>query len=160
MATFLDVTGLAAFSKIFVFLLVVFILVIAFMASKWFAGKEWVAWLVAILVSIFVILSDLLVGIIRHITPWIAVVFIFAIFIGVAAKIFGGSMGDLGHLKWGVFLVVVLIIIIGTLTYIRDQVKVPGDIDEDGNEIKDSDYTSTTSFVLLAYFLLLFFQVY
>ena len=147
MATFLDVSGLEAFSKIFVFILVLLVIYAVFAYSNAFGGAKWIAWLIALVVAIFVILSDLLSGLIRHITPWFAVLFIFVIFISVASKIFGATSVDIGEYKWILFVVIVLIFIVGALTYVRQQSTLPGDLDEDGNEIKESSYITTSNFI-------------
>jgi len=147
MATFLDVAGLEAFSRVFVFLIVLLAVYIVFASTKWFGGSKWIAWLIALVVGIFVILSDLASGIIRHITPWFAVLFIFVVFLAIASKIFGASQTDLGEYAWILYVVIALIFIIGTLTYIRSNVDVPGDVDEEGNVIKDDSYLTTSNFI-------------
>ena len=93
MATFLDVTGLAAFSKIFVFVLVLLVLYAVFASNQAFGGAKWIAWLIALVVAIFVILSDLATGLIQHISPWFAVLFVFVIFIP-SSGLCAGSPGD------------------------------------------------------------------
>lgn len=147
MATFLDVSGLEAFSKIFIFVLVLLAIYAVFVNNKAFGGAKWIAWLIALVVAIFVILSDLASGIIRHITPWFAILFIFVIFITMASKLFGATGADIGEYKWILLVVVVLVFIVGALTYVRDQTNVPGDIDEDGNEIIEDNYITTSNFV-------------
>ena len=146
MATFLDVTGLEAFSQIFVFVLVLLIVYAVFAMGK-FGGAKWIAWLVALVVAIFVILSDLATGLIRSLAPWFAVLFIFVIFITVASKIFGATSVDFAEYKWVLVVVMVLVFFVGALAYIRYNVNVPGDIDEEGNVIKESDYTLTSNFI-------------
>ncbi len=147
MATFLDVSGLEAFSKIFVFILVLLAIYAIFTYSNAFGGAKWIAWLIALVIAIFVILSDLLSGLIQHIAPWFAVVFIFAIFITVASKVFGATETDMGEYKWVLFVVLVVVFVVGSFAYIRNNINVPGDVDADGNEIKDSDYVTTSNFL-------------
>jgi len=147
MATFLDVSGLEAFSKIFVFLLVLLAIYAVFTTTKSFGGTKWVAWLIALVVAIFVILSDLASGIIRYITPWFAVLFIFVTFVIVAGKIFGATGADFAEYKWILVVVVVLVFLVGALMYIRQQTNVPGDVNEDGKVVKESNYASTVNFL-------------
>jgi hypothetical protein len=147
MATFLDVAALEHFSKIFVFLLVVFILVAVFTISKVFDSYKWIGWIVAVIIGIFVVLSDLLTGIIRFIAPWFALVFIFVIFITIATKIFGANDSDFAGYKPVLIVVLVLVFVVGSIMYARTQVSVPGDIDEDGNVIKEENYNTTSNFI-------------
>ena len=147
MATFLDVSGLAAFSKIFIFILVLLAIYAVFAYNNAFGNAKWIAWLIALVVAIFVILSDLASGIIQHITPWFAVLFIFVIFISIASKIFGATSADMGQYKGILFVVVIIVFIVGSLVYVRQQTTLPGDIDEDGDEIKDDNYVTTSNFI-------------
>lgn len=147
MATFLDVSGLQAFSQIFVFVLVILAVYAVFAYNNAFGGAKWIAWLIAFVVAIFVILSDLLTGLIQHIAPWFAVLFIFVIFITMASKIFGATTSDVAEYKWILFAVVIIIFIVGSLLYIRKEITVPGDLDEEGNEIKEASYVTTSNFI-------------
>jgi hypothetical protein len=146
MATFLDVSGLAAFSKIFVFLLVLVVIYLAVATSK-FGQTKWIAWIVALVVAILVLLSDLATGIIQSIAPWFAVLLIFIVFVAVASKIFGGDVGDIMEFKGVFFVIIVIVFIVGSLMYVRNTVNVPGDKDQDGKVIKDKDYTLTSNFI-------------
>jgi hypothetical protein len=146
MATFLDVTGLAAFSKIFVFILVLVIVYAVFVYTGKFGDTKWLAWIIAFIVAIFVILTDLATGLIQHIAPWFAVLFVFVIFIMMASKILGADT-ELGNYKWILTVVIIIVFVVGALTYIRKEVNVPGDIDDEGNEIKEDDYTRTSDFI-------------
>jgi hypothetical protein len=42
----------------------------------------------------------------------------------------------------------VIIFVVGALMYIRKEVNVPGDLDENGNEIKEESYMTTSNFIL------------
>ena len=146
MATFIDVTGLAAFSKIFVFVLVLLALYAIFASTKAFASNQWISWLIAFIIAIFVILSDVATNIIQYIAPWFAVLFIFVTFIIIASKIFGANVSDFGEMKWVLIVLVVIIFVVGILFYLRQSVNVPGDIDEDGNAI-DTNYEPVSNFI-------------
>ncbi|MBD3164762.1 hypothetical protein GF323_06190 [Candidatus Woesearchaeota archaeon] len=147
MATFLDVSGLQAFSHIFVFLLVLLAVYAVFAYNNAFGGAKWIAWLIALVVAIFVIMSDLLTGLIQHIAPWFAVLFVFVIFIATASKIFGAASSDAADYKWILFVVIVIIFIVGSLLYLRKETAVPGDLDEEGREIKEDSYLTTSNFI-------------
>lgn len=147
MATFLDVTGLQAFSKIFVLLIVVLVMYIILAQLKIIGDKHWIAWLIAIPIGILVLLSDLLTGLISSITPWFAVLFIFIIFVTMASQIFGATTADVAQYKWILFLVIIVIFVVGALTYVRKQTSVPGDRDPEGNEIIEEDYVTTSNFI-------------
>jgi predicted membrane channel-forming protein YqfA (hemolysin III family) len=147
MATFLDVTALQAFSKVFVFLLVVIAVYAVAAKSKAFGDATWIAWIVGIILGVFILMSNLLIGVIQTIAPWFAVVFIFVIFITMSSKVFGATSVDLDQYKWVLFVVVVIIFIVGSLSYIRQNTSVPGDLDEDGDEIKDESYLTTQNFI-------------
>ena len=81
MATFLDVSGLEHFSRIFVFVLVILAIYAVAARSKVFGDAKWISWLIALVVALFVLISDLATGVIRHIAPWFAVLFVFIVFI-------------------------------------------------------------------------------
>ncbi len=147
MATFLDVSGLAAFSKIFVFVLVILAVYAIFTMNKAFGDAKWISWLIALIVAIFVIISDLATGIIQYVSPWFAVLFFFVIFITMASRIFGATAPDFGQYKGMIFAVIVLIFIVGALMYVRTQTTLPGDVDEEGNVIKEADYVTTSNFI-------------
>lgn len=145
MATFLDVSGLEPFAKIFVFILVLVAIYVVVAQSK-FGGTKWIAWIIAIVVAIFVILSDLATGLVQFIAPAVAILFLFLMFALTAAKIFGGTLADFEDYKWVLYLVIIIIFVVGGAMYIREKTNVPGDVDEQGNEIKESNYVKTSNF--------------
>jgi hypothetical protein len=147
MATFLDVTGLEAFSKIFVFVLVLLVVYGVLAMSNVFKSSTWISWIVALVLAIFVILSDLLSGIIRYVAPWFAILFIFVIFIIVASRLFGGTETDFLPYKNILIVVVILVFVVGALLYIRQHTPAPGDKDSNGNVIKESNFASTADFM-------------
>ena len=148
MATFLDLAGLEGFSQIFVFVLVLLGVYIALVMIKAFSDQKWIAMVIALVVAIFVVLVPMLVGILKTIIPWFAVLFIFVLFITVSSKIFGASDMDFDSMKTPLLIVVVLIFVVGTAIYIRQQTDVPGDLDKDGNIIKEKNYNELGSFLL------------
>ena len=148
MATFLDVSGLAAFSKIFVFLLVLLAVYAVFAMNKAFGQAKWISWIISLVVAIFVILSDVASGIIQYVSPWFAVLFFFIIFITMASRIFGTTSPDFGQYKGAFLAIIVIIFIVGALMYVRTQTTLPGDLDEDGNVIKDAEYVTSSNFFL------------
>ncbi|MBI2654121.1 hypothetical protein HYX02_04895 [Candidatus Woesearchaeota archaeon] len=111
MATFLDVTGLQHFSSIFVFL---FVWLAVFAVMSWvkvFGDNKFVHTLVGLLLAIFVLISPVATDIIASTAPFIALVFMFVIFVSVATQMLGGDIEGFPALK-GVFLVFILIILV------------------------------------------------
>ena len=113
MATFLDVTGLQHFSIIFVF---VFVWLAVFAVMSWvkaFGDNKFIYALVGLLLAIFVLISPLATSIIADTAPFVALVFLFIIFISVATKMLGGDMEAFPALK-GVFVVIIVLILVIT----------------------------------------------
>ena len=130
MATFLDVTGLAEFSKLFVFILVLVVVYAILAYSKLLGGSKAIAWLIAFILAILVVVSPLATGAIAYISPWFVLVFVFIGFISVALKMFGATSTEIesyASLKWILLVAVVIIFVVGFLSYIRDRTLLPGD---------------------------------
>ncbi|MBI2651530.1 hypothetical protein HYX01_03600 [Candidatus Woesearchaeota archaeon] len=126
MATFLDVTALENFSVIFVFLLVAVGGYAILLSTKVFGDKQFVIVLVSILTALFVIMSPLATLVVKSIAPVMAVVLILVTLISLSSSMFGsGQMEALNSLKWVVFVVLVIAIIVGSLSIVRENIKVP-----------------------------------
>ena len=95
MSTFLDVTGLAGFSKLFVFVLVLVVAYALLAYSKILGENKTIAWLIAFVLAIFVVITPLAAGAIAYISPWFVLVFIFLGFMMAAMKMFGASASDI-----------------------------------------------------------------
>ncbi|MBR9699683.1 hypothetical protein GOV09_04460 [Candidatus Woesearchaeota archaeon] len=156
MATFFDLTGLEAFSKVFIFILVV-ISIYAILHFSKFGRISWLPWLVALVMGLFVIMSDLATGLIKALIPWGAVLFLFLVFSMTASQMFGAAPADWAQFKWVLYIIVILILFISTMFYFRENTVVPGDIDEDQDELKEASYFTSGNFFLHPNFLALMF---
>ncbi|MDO8480869.1 MAG: hypothetical protein Q7S65_03560 [Nanoarchaeota archaeon] len=147
MATFIDVTGIAAFSRIFVFILVFIGGYVFFKHTHWFEGHDWICWIIALAASLLVIVSDTVTNIVTNVTPWLAVLMFLGIFVMMAGKVLGADVSDYPQAKSVFFIILVLVFLVGTLAYLRSQLKAPGDMDENGNVIVEQDYVTTQNFI-------------
>src|SRR3989344_2756009 len=99
MATFLDVTALESFSNIFVFLFVWLAVYAILTYTKVLGQNQFINILIGLVMAIFVLFSQLATKIVLDIVPWMAVLLVF----------------------------VVIAIIVGALSEVRQSVSVPGD---------------------------------
>ena len=131
MATFLDVTGLAYFSNIFVFLFVWLVVFAIFSWVKVLGGNKFIHALVGLLLAIFVLVSPIATSIVADIAPFVAVIFVFVVLISIASHMFGAGTDAFPALK-GVFIVfMVIIVVIAVGVKIREQVNVPSEAQTD-----------------------------
>ncbi len=140
MATFLDVAGLAQFSNLFVFILVWLGVVAILTATKTLGENKAIIWIIGLVVGLLVWFSPIAIGSIKFILPWFGVIFIFILFIIMATKLFGVSGTQFESLKWVVVVIIIVGLIIGALSYIRDESNIPGN--ETG-----TDYSKSTSVI-------------
>lgn len=155
MATFLDITTLQSFSVIFVFLFVLLVVYAMMMYSKVLGGNQIVMWLVAFVIAIFVVMSELATLVIQKIAPVFAVILVFLVIIMVVGhSMFGGAWApeSLQGMKWMVFAVLIIALVVGTLMVVRDNISVP----ETG---EDYEETSTVFFHPNFLGLILFFLI-
>lgn len=145
MATFLDITGLEQFSSFFVFIFVWLAVYALLMYSKVIQSHA-INIVIGLIIALFVLFSPVATGAIRFIAPWFAIILIFLMLITVLINSFGaGDIASYSHLR-GIFLVVILgILIIGFLSFIREQTVVPGDNETIDKE--DIDFTKTTNVI-------------
>jgi len=143
MATFLDVTGLEHFSSFFVFIFVWLAVYAILIYTRIFGGNKAISIVIGLIIGIFVLFSPIASGVIQYIAPWFAVIFIFVILISVTSKMFGGAdFESYSSLKWVVLIIIVITLIVGSLSYVRERTVLPGD-----NETsEDVDYAQTTNF--------------
>ena len=140
MATFLDIAGLQQFSSIFVFIFIWLVVYAILAFSKILGENKAINVIIGLVVGILVLFSPIATGVIEYIAPWFAVIFIFVIFVTIALKLFGATgVESLGSLRTVTFVVIILVLIVGALSYVRQQVTVPGD-----NETS-VDYGKTTT---------------
>jgi len=149
MATFLDVSGLSAFSSIFVFIFV-WLVVYAMLAYTKFLGNNiFVPIIIGFLIAIFVLISPVATGLIAYIAPWIGIIFLFTMFIGIILKTFGATGAEIktfAPLKTIFFVVIAAVVLIGALNFVRVNTGIEQaqeDID-DGN----ADFSKTSNFLL------------
>jgi len=139
MATFLDIGGLQQFSTIFVFVFVGLVVYAILSYSKILGGNKAIHIVIGLVIALLVLFSPIATGTIEYIAPWFAVVFIFVIFATIALKSFGATgIESLGSLRIVTLVVIILIMVVGALSYVRQQITVPGD-DE------TIDYSKTTT---------------
>ncbi len=139
MATFLDIGGLQNFSTFFVFIFVWLAVFAILSYSKVLGENKAIHVVIGLVIGLLVLFSPIATGTIEYIAPWFAVVFIFVIFVTIALKLFGATGESLGSLRMVTFVVIILILVVGALSYVREQVTAPGD-----NET-DVDYGKTTT---------------
>lgn len=143
MATFLDVTGLEHFSSFFVFIFVWLAVYAVLIYTKIFGENKAISIIIGLLIGIFVLFSPIASGVIQYIAPWFAVIFIFIILISVVSKMFGAAgFESYSSLKWILLVVILITIIVGSLSYVREKTVIPGE-NETGEDI---DYAKTTNF--------------
>ncbi|MBI2541474.1 hypothetical protein HYV80_02085 [Candidatus Woesearchaeota archaeon] len=131
MATFLDVTGLAYFSSIFVF---IFVWLVVFAVLSWvkvLGDNKFIHALVGLLLAIFVLTSQIATSIVADIAPFIAVGFLFVVIISVASHMFGAGANSFPALKGVMLVFIVLIIIVSAGVKIREQIDVPSEVQTD-----------------------------
>ena len=131
MATFLDVTGLAYYTSIFVFLFVWLVIFAIFSWVKILGDNKFIHALVGFLLGIFVLISPISTSIVAEIAPFIAVLFLFIVLISVASQMLGASADAFPALK-GIFIVfIVLIIVIAGGVKIREQLDASSETQTD-----------------------------
>lgn len=154
MATFLDVTGLSYFSNLFSFLFV-WIIIYALLKWKKFLGdNDLLNALIGLIFGVFTIVNPTITEIIVFIAPWIALVFIFILFIEVAGGMTGGiGLGD-SAAKTIFFTLLIVIVIIGILIYARDKMDVPDEITEDSDMSKLNNVLFHPKFIGMVFILI------
>lgn len=143
MATFLDVSGLEYFSNFFVFIFVWLVVWALISYTKLFNNV--LAIIIGFIISLFVLISPIATGAVRIVAPWIAVILVFVVFITIIMKSFGAvDAASLAPIKTIALMVVIIAIIVGALTYVREQTPVPGDTNYTGVE---DDYTRSSNVI-------------
>lgn len=122
MATFLDVTGLAYFSNVFVFLFVWIVVYAVLLYTKILGGNKFVDALVGLLLALFVLVSPLATVIVAGVAPFLAVVFVFIILISIASKMLGGGEEAFPALKGVMLVFIVIIVLVGAAVKVKTQI--------------------------------------
>jgi len=126
MATFLDVTALENFSVIFVFLLA-WIGSYAMLTYTKILGQNQIANIIlSLIVAVFVIISPLATLIFKTLAPIAAVVMLLVVIIYSASGMFGEAHPEsIQGLKWTVFVILIIALVVGTLSIVRQEIEVP-----------------------------------
>ena len=138
MATFLDVTGLQHFSVIFVFLFVWIVVYAILLWTKALGSNNFINALVGLLLAIFVAMSQFATEVIAAVAPFIAVLFVLIVLVGMASKMLGADMEAFPAVKGVMIVFIVLVIIIGIGVKIRsaaDNAPESGDVSKTINLI-------------------------
>lgn len=126
MATFLDVTALQSFSVIFVFVFVWLIVYAILIYTKALGANQFINILIGLLIAFFVIISPLATLVVRQIAPIFAIVLVFIAIISIASGMFGDvQVESLNSLKWVVLVILIIALVVGTLSIIRENIDVP-----------------------------------
>lgn len=114
MATFLDVTGLAHFTSVFVFLFAWLVVYATLLWTKVLGDNKFISAIVSMLLGIFVLLSNIATSVVASVAPFMVIVFIFLFLINVTAGLLAGETGDVGASTaiGAVFLVFIIIVIV------------------------------------------------
>jgi len=130
MATFLDVSGLAQFRVVFVFLFVWIIVYAILLWSRILGDNKFVSAIVGLVMGLLVLSSNASTRAISAIVPLIVVIFVFILLINIASRMLGANIESFPALK-GLFIVfLVFIIIIALGISIRDNIETDsGDLD-------------------------------
>lgn len=138
MATPLDLGALAAFDKVFTFILVG-VLVYAFLSkTEYFKDERRVfAAIISLVVGILTLTSGLAIQTVNLMAPWFVLLIIFAMFMMLAFMMFGFSLDDIkkfiesGNFGVGNWIMWIVVIIgIGSLVYVWDQQAGFGELTE------------------------------
>lgn len=119
MATFLDVSGLASFGSIFVFLFVWLVVYALALYIKAFGSNKAIAIIIGLIIAIFVVLSPVATVIVQYVSPWFAVLFIFAMLSSMLIQSFGGGTAEgFESLKWLVIVVIIITFLVAIFGYL------------------------------------------
>ncbi len=122
MATFLDVTGLAHFASIFVFLFAWIVVYAVLVWTKILGDNKAVGAILGFLFAIFIVISPTATNIIAGVAPFLAVVFIFIVLLSVATKMLGHD-AELPPAIKGIFsLILLFVIVIGAGVHLKEEV--------------------------------------
>ena len=126
MATFLDVTTLGNFSAIFVFLLVWIGGYAILLYTKVLGQNQFVSIIISLAIALLTILSPTATSIFKSIIPFVAVILLFVIVISSTSGMFGNmNIDSLPGMKYLVLVILVIALVIGALSVVRENIDVP-----------------------------------
>ena len=135
MASFLDATGLAYFTNIFVFLFVWVVIYAILTWTKIIGDNKFIAAAIGLLFGIFVLVSPGSTKLVSDIAPFLGAVFVITFMLNIASTMFGAEVQAFPAVK-GLFMIfIVFIIIIGVAINIKDK-KTPEQEKEKSNPAK------------------------
>ena len=155
MATFLDVTGLQYFSNLFASLFVWLIVYAMLAYTRALGNNHLIHTLIGLIIGLFALFSPTVTGAIIVIAPWFALIFVFAMFISIAGNMFGATnIGGSPAFKGIVMSLVLIILVVGVLIYVREQISVPEEIDEDSDFSKITNVLFHPKFIGMVFILI------
>lgn len=155
MATFLDVTGLQYFSNLFAFLFVWLIVYALLAYSRVLGNNHLIHILIGLIIGLFALFSPTVTGAIIVIAPWFALIFVFAMFISIAGNMFGATdIGGSPAFKGIVLSLVLVILVVGVLIYVREQISVPEEINEKSDFSKITNVLFHPKFIGMVFILI------
>ena len=155
MATFLDVTGLQYFSNLFAFLFVWLIVYALLAYTRALGNNQLIHTLIGLIIGLFALFSPTVTGVIINIAPWFALIFVFAMFINVAGNMFGATnIGGSPAFKGIVLSLVLVILVVSVLIYVREQISVPEEINEDSDFSKITNVLFHPKFIGMVFILI------
>ena len=127
MVTFLDVASIEGLAIVFVFLFVFLFVYAILLYTKALGQNQLINSVIAVVAAFFVVLPDLATLVVKQIAPIFAVALVFIAVLTIASRSIGVSEGAeaLPALKWVVLVVLVIALIVGTLSIVRENIDVP-----------------------------------
>src|SRR3989344_2335878 len=123
MATFLDVSSLSHFTSIFVFVFVMVVVYAMLTVLHVFGDNKIIYAIISFLMAIFVVMSNLAVKIVASTAPFLAVVFLFVVFLNIGMKSIGTDIEALQSFKVIFFVIVILVVLVSAGIQLRDNVE-------------------------------------
>ncbi len=155
MATFLDVTGLQHFSNLFAFLFVWLIIYALLAYTKAIGDNHLIHALIGLIIGLFALFSPIVTGAIIHIAPWFALILVFGMLIMVAGNMFGTTgIGVSPGLKGVILTLLIMVLVVGVLSYVRGQLSVPEEITEKSDFSKITNVLFHPKFIGMVFILM------
>ena len=156
MATFLDVTGLQYFSNLFAFLFVWLIVYALLAYTKALGDNHLIHALIGLIVGLFALFSPIVTNAIIYIAPWFALIFVFVMLIMVAGNMFGATdIGTSPAFRGIILALLVIILIVGVLIHVREQISVPEEITEKSDFSKITNVLFHPKFIGMVFILVI-----
>ena len=121
MATFLDVTGLAHFTNIFVFLFVWVVVYGVLLWTRLLGDNKFVSALIGLLFGLLVLVSSSSTKIIADVAPFLGAVFVITFMLNIASRMFGADVEAFPAVKGLLIIFIVFVIVIGAAVTLKDK---------------------------------------